>query len=77
LSCVPLSDLHFPIPFFLHCFSIFSRCKHPRTNAIRQHNYTMEIAIFDQDVDDQVPLPLAQVPFKCPWPWHKDAWLHG
>ena len=25
----------------------------------------MEIAIFDQDVDDQVPLPLAQVPFKC------------
>ena len=27
--------------------------------------YTMEIAIFDQDVDDQVPLPLAQVPFKC------------
>ena len=22
---------------FLHCFSIFSRCKHPRTSAIRQH----------------------------------------
>ena len=30
LSCVPLSDLNFPIPFF-------SRCKHPRTSAIRQH----------------------------------------
>ena len=38
LSCVPLSDLHFPIPCFLHCFSIFSKCKHPRTSAIRQHN---------------------------------------
>ena len=37
LSCVPLSDLHFPIPCFLHCFSIFSKCKHPRTSAIRQH----------------------------------------
>jgi hypothetical protein len=22
----------------LHGFSIFSRCKHPRTSAIRQHN---------------------------------------
>ena len=33
LSCVPLSDLHFPIQFLLHCFSIFSRCKHPVSQA--------------------------------------------
>ena len=38
LSCVPLSDLHFPFPFFCIVSPFFSRCKHSRTCAIRQHN---------------------------------------
>ena len=36
----------FQIHFCLHCFSICSRCKHPRTSAIRQHTYMYNIYIF-------------------------------
>ena len=36
----------FQIHSCLHCFSICSRCKHPRTSAIRQHTYTYIIYIY-------------------------------
>ena len=45
LSCVPLSDLHFPIPFFCIVSPFFPRCKHPRTSAIQQHNSISYISV--------------------------------
>ena len=51
LSCVPLSELHFPVPFFFIVSPFFSRCKHPRTSAIRQHNRIHEDG---QDTGDDV-----------------------
>jgi hypothetical protein len=43
---VPLSDLHFPIPFFCIVSPFFPRCKHPRTSTIRQHNSISYIYIY-------------------------------
>jgi hypothetical protein len=47
LFFVPLPDLHFSI-ICLHYFSIFSRRKHPRTSAIRQHKTSSFVAFVFQ-----------------------------
>ena len=63
LSCVcPFQICIFQF-LFLHCFSIFSRCKHPRTSAIRQHNATVHQRT-KENVEDAHHM-------------HRSAYFHG
>ena len=58
LQFLPLFNWHFAFPVFLpivmcasfrfafsNCFSMFSRCKHPRTSAIRRHKVSQPSAV--------------------------------
>jgi hypothetical protein len=73
LSCVPLSELHFPVPFFFIVSPFFSRCKHPRTSAIRQHMVHCSMSIFYIWLCFSI-LPACGYPTDC-WTFHDSQCL--